>query len=161
MDFEFVLKQVKSVIEFALYIFHLSGLPKHKNELLLDRSWRATASRRNTFPAKSSWTRATGTRGTRSSWPAAGGWSSRTGRCSIFTAKSRGRRENFIRFRSLEPFPWSRCYKTFFWPNLDLPKIKKLKKVCNSACTWISIKYHLLRFELIPPPRSWVWDLLP
>ena len=27
------------------------------------------------------------------------------------------------------------CYKTFFWGNLDFPKIKKLKKVCSDVWT--------------------------
>ena len=27
------------------------------------------------------------------------------------------------------------CYKTFFWGNLDFPKIKKLKEVCSEVWT--------------------------
>ena len=29
----------------------------------------------------------------------------------------------------------SRCYKTFFWKNLDFPKIRKVLIVCSDFCT--------------------------
>ena len=41
------------------------------------------------------------------------------------------------------------CYKTFFWGNVDFPKIKKLKKVCWDVWTCTKMWKHCAIFNQI------------